>query len=184
MKTIINQDGKVPLFNRDGVKTTIQVVQKEVKQIEVIVTEPVSILDIDLTPLNLIEGSIFNVLSYANFVDTGGNPVNGRNIIRINNITTIDYYYATAINNAFFLEGSIDSLFNTNSLNNMTLINGNLSGQYTSLRIDSGLTRRAAAGGCQLLNNNIQQVTTIRFMTSSTSIFNAPGNRFVITKLN
>jgi len=178
MKTIINQDGKVPLFNRDGVKTTIQVVQQEVKQIEVVVTEPVLSVDIDVTSLNIKEGDVFTISSKVIFLDTLNQPGGSRVRINFNNITTNDYFTTSQ---QTLLTGDGANSYLHNQLLTGSIIVGDIQGNIAHNRVTNASAISQISIGYVLRNNNIQQLNSVLF-TRSADLFGI-GSKFVITKL-
>lgn len=208
-KALVTADGKIVTIDREGTKSIPVIpgtptfpwiadgegfikpitgkvkeehIQKEVRQIEVVLTEPGAItVTIDLTPLNLIEGSHFVVSTNINYVSNLGVPVNGRAFMRFNNIATSDYSIAASPNNALGVEAT-DSDFTSHYLPT-NLIAGELIGSYNSFRFD-GTTRRTIRDVWTLRNNNIELLESLLIYTALGTQFYKIGTKFTITKLN
>lgn len=153
----------------------------EPKQIEVVLTEVTTILEIDVTSLGIMEGASFGIYADMIFVDSLMQPGGSRPRLTINNIITNDYYYAASNATNFQPDGSNSHINSQIYLG--AILNGTIILSFSSNRVSNTNIITSSVTNLVIRNNNIQQLNFLTFAKSSADNY-APGSRFIITKLN
>ena len=151
----------------------------EPKQIEVILSERVLSIVIDTSPLDIKEGDKFIISSNVVFQNHLGLPGNGRIAMNINNINE-NYFVSTNPPASHIRLETASNHVNLQTIE-FHLINKDLIGFGSQVRVSSTTVYGAAILPVSLRGSNVQSVNNISFSRSQDWF--APGSKFAITKL-
>lgn len=179
------KNGKIVVIDREGVKT-IPTVAGGVKSIEVVLTENVASIDIDLTELDIKNGDSFELLLQTEWVNSQNElaTAEARSYIQLNNISTVSYIWASNVYN-HLQPWANNGVFKIDRVN-FKLINNTLYWHtiyaYRIITDGSRYTLTTNNGG-YIINNQITNINSIKIIQSGTNAKMKAGSFAKITKL-